>query len=242
MKNYPFFIFLIVCIIKASAQSFAPAGASWHYDFKVLTKEGYVKIYKEKDTLVAGKLCSKLIKQKIIYDFSISLLDTFNLGVEYVYEQGNTVYYFRNNKFYTLYDFNATVGSKWEIHSNSSTCSSTDSVIVDSIKTTRINSIPLKTLFVHSKNKNITFTNAIIEKIGCIGYLFPEPICVTDINEGGPLRCYSDSSNWSYQTNVSPTCDYVTAINENSYLSCTIQIYPNPISDFIYLKQDYPDL
>ena len=71
----------------------------------------------------------------------------------------------------------------------------------------------------------------VIERIGPIGvYLFPEDHWTFDANEGGYLRCYSDTEigHVSYYWN---NCDYINPQYQNlpeENNTQTISIYPNP--------------
>lgn len=230
-------------VINAQTSWAAPE-ATWYYTYDHFAFAQYIKIEKVEDTLINGIQCDVLQKTRIGYDYVQSLYDTVNLGREYTFTSlnGDTVFYFRNNKFYILYAFNALPGNMWIVCGNNSNCPLTDTVRVDSIGYQIINSDTLRYLWT-SKTSNAFgwyFTGKIIEKIGCIGYMFPEPYCqVIDNNEGGPFRCYNDSSGWQYTTNIVSTCDFTTSVNELQSLNSDIYIYPNPFFNFIQLDISY---
>src|SRR3990172_9519207 len=216
------FLFSQVC-----AQNWAAPGADWHYTYALFTFDGYIKIEKLGDTLINGYTCDILKKTRIGYNYMTSTNDTIDLGREYTRLNNDTVYNFRNNQFYILYCLNANPGDTWTVAGNNTNCNATDTVKVDSIGVTVINSTTLRYLWTSSPTSSEwRFTNKIVEKIGCVGYMFPEPYCLVDINEGGPFRCYNDSAGWSYQTGIVPYCDYTTQVNEYPQKSIHTSVFP----------------
>jgi hypothetical protein len=224
-------IFLISFTNFSFSQNWCASGALWYYTYTNFTFDGYVKIEKVGDTTINTFTCDILQKTLIGYNYISSTYDTTSLGREYTRLSNDTVYNFRSGQFYVLYCFNAVPGDTWLIAGNNINCALTDTISVDSIGTTVINSTTLKYIWTSPTSANgWRFTNRIIEKIGCIGYMFPEPFCLTDINEGGPFRCYNDSSGWSYQTGIAPYCDYTTAVSEYSNQNIRVSIFPNPFT------------
>lgn len=213
------------------AQSWAAAGATWHYTAQLFTFSGYIKIEKTSDTLISGYTCDVLTKTRIGFNYLTSQNDSVLFGREYTRLSNDTVYTFRNNQFYVLYCLNANPGDTWVVAGNNVNCSPIDTITVDSVGTTMINSTPLRYTWTSMISPNgWRFTGKIVEKIGCIGYMFPEPTCVTDSEEGGPLRCYSDSTGWNYQTGIAPSCDYTTSVSDPTLPRLSISVVPNPFS------------
>ena len=215
----------------AMTQDWAPAGATWHYDWASFWVSGYVKIQYTGDTTVAGKTCKILKKERYTYDWNQHVYSNELIGYEFTYEENNVVYYYRNNQFFELYDFNAAIGNSWTISGWNATspCDSTGTVVVEGSGTETINSVPLKYLKV-SPGSSSTWafsSDTIFERIGSLGYMFPEPTCVVDVFEGGPLRCYYDNSFGLYERGIAPSCDYITGIN---YIPSEMKasIYPVP--------------
>ena len=216
-----------------SQTSWAEPQATWFYTFDHFAYAQYVKIEKVGDTLINGINCDVLQKTRIGYDYSQSIFDTINLGREYtcISLDGDTVLNFRSNQFYVLYIFSALPGDTWILRGNNSNCALIDTIRVDSIGTTIINSDTLRYLWTSKVSNSLGwyFTGKIVEKIGCIGYMFPEPYCqIIDINEGGLFRCYDDSLSWSFSSGIVPTCDYTTSIGELKGDQNGITIFPNP--------------
>ena len=233
MKNVLFF--LILSALNSNAQNWAEYGAVWHYDFWNLTSQGYVKIEKMNDTIINNKVCDVLYKTRNTFDYISNSFSSISLGKEYTYLDSNKVYNYRYNSFYILYDFNAIPGDTWEVAGNYLTCDSSGIIRVDSVGTTVINSTTLRYLYTSIYDGYWKFAGKIIEKIGCIGYMFPEQGCAMDIHEGGDLRCYRDSSTWFYQTNISPYCNYIVDVTERLE-DKSIGIFSNPINSLIFVS------
>jgi hypothetical protein len=220
-------------------QVWAPAGATWHYDYANFWVSGYVKIQYTGDTTVAGKSCKVLTKTRSTYDYLLQTYSNIVIGHEYTYFENNVVYYYRYGKFFKLYDFNAVAHDSWEIAGwdSSQLCGDSDVVVVDTAGKTIINSDTLKYLKVSpAPDYQWAFTSdTIIERIGSFGYMFPEPFCVVDLFEGGSLRCYYDNSFGLYEKGYAPSCEYIgveTLHPEQIYF----KVYPVPAADIITLE------
>jgi len=229
-------------LFSAEGQNWAAPGATWYYSFMNFGMDGYVKITKTADTVINGKNCDVLLKERWWHDYPNSINYYAVIGKDYTYTDSGVVYYYRQGLFFVLYDFNALVGDSWVVAGwSSSPCSMQDTTYVDSVGATVINSDTLKWMWLRPSLGNYNpdwqfsatgFPSAgkIIEKIGCTGYMFPEPYCVTDLSEGGILRCYTDSSGWTYQSGVVSQCDYYyTGINETEQ-PFFFSVIPNPSS------------
>ena len=223
---------LLICtiqlmILQCEGQRWATTGATWTYSFNALFSFGYVKIEQIGDTLINNKNCDIFKKVKFGYTFP-GVYDTLDLGHEYTYFDSSKVFIYRNNQFWILYDFNAPVGSSWFCPGNNSICPSMGEYHVDSVGNMVINNDTLRVIFTSpAVNSGWHFVERIVEKIGCMGYLFPEPRCQFDSEEGGPLRCYTDSTSWSYNSGISSSCDYLNSIYSFDELNA-LKIYPNP--------------
>jgi hypothetical protein len=243
MKTFLLSALLIISSSLIKAQVWAPSGATWHYDWAAMWYLGYVKIHYTGDTVVDGKSCKILKKERFTYDWVHYVYSNDLIGYEYTYVENNIVYYYRNNHFFKLYDFNSTAGGSWEISGwGGSLCDSVGSVVVDSTGMTTINSVLLKYLKVTpGQNSYWAFSSdTIIERIGSLGYMFPEPTCVADLYEGGSLRCYYDDLFGLYERGSAPACDYITGLADNYKEQFYFNVYPVPTTSSITLEFTKP--
>ena len=231
---------------------FAPLGAEWHYNYYGMFEEGYVNIKATKDTIIDGFNCVELEKNQVVY-----LDDPFIQGEEGVYEHhwpsefvmcsGDVVYLYRNQSFMKWFDFGANVGDFWTVpvEQDYIVGDTAGFMVLQGKGTVTINGTELRYIdIIDAEDSNWGYGNymygqqpytvRVIERIGPVGvYLFPEDHWTFDANEGGYLRCYSDSEigHVSYYWN---NCDYInpqyqSLPQENNFQ--TISVYPNPVKD-----------
>jgi len=240
MKTLLLSLLLYFASSLTMAQVWAPSGATWHYEWAAMWYSGYVKINYIGDTVVDGKSCKILKKERFTYDWVNHIYSNNVIGYEYTYLENNIVYYYRYGQFFKLYDFNSVAKDSWKVAGwdSSHPCGDTAIVVVDSTGFTTINSFSLRYLKV-SPGSNSTWafsSDTIIERIGSLGYMFPEPICVVDLYEGGALRCYYDDSFGLYERGSAPVCDYITGVEDNHPERNFFKVYPVPATSIIILE------
>jgi hypothetical protein len=239
MKKILLSALLLGMALTASTQVWAPAGATWHYDYVQMWVSGYVKIQCVNDTTIAGKTCQVLKKEIHTYDWLNNTFSNSVMGYEYTYAENNIVYLFRFGQFYTLYDFNAVAGNSWQVPGWDgdwgSPCDTIGTVVVDSTGTTNINGFSLRYIWTSPmEGSGWSYYDKILERIGSLGYMFPEPICVVDVFEGGPLRCYYDDEFGSYvRPGFEESCDYIVGIEDIRSAGSSVSIYPLPAGNRI---------
>ncbi|MEI6899259.1 MAG: T9SS type A sorting domain-containing protein [Bacteroidota bacterium] len=237
MRTTLFSILFFLGVHFIQAQVWAPTGATWHYDYAQMWVNGYVKIQYTGDTTIAGKVCKILKKELYTYNYMSNTYSSGVLGYEYTYMENSVVYYRRFGNFFKLYDFNATASNTWTVAGwDPPVCDSTGTLVVDSTGMTSINGFSLKTLYTSQAPNNYWGFGSyeVIERIGSLGYMFPEPTCVVDISEGGPLRCYYDNTFGLYQrAGFPPACDYITGIDPVQSRDQMVKTYPIPTSSSI---------
>lgn len=217
--------------------------AEWYYSYNDFWITGYVKIEYSGDTLLSlGKdnkqyyNCQILKKTLYYYNFLNGILDTTHLGYAYTWSTKDTVFVNKHSQLYVLYDFSAQPGDSWIIPETYQTpCDSVGTVQVNSSGDTIINQEMLRYIRVEPHGSSEWgLYGLIIEKYGPIDwYMFPEQNCITDLSEGGPLRCYQDDS-CLFSTSIAPYCNYITSINkiaENIF-----SVYPNPADKWIKIS------
>ena len=240
----PFIVSGIILLLSvcSNAQIWAPSNARWYYSYSNFEIVGYVNIVNTADTLIYDNTNDKFrncqILNKIFYSYNgiTSAMDTTNLGSVYTCSNDDTVFIFKHNRFYVLYDFSAQPGDSWIVPEsyNIGFCDSVGVVNVVSVGDTIINSESLRYIVVEPEYQtHWVMFGKIIEKIGPLWYMLPEQNCWLDFMEGGPLRCYQDNT-FQFESGIAPYCDYLVGINETEkqYLN----IFPNPATNFLTIE------
>ncbi|MFZ6052914.1 T9SS type A sorting domain-containing protein [Halocola ammonii] len=234
MKHVLLFIFISASLFT-TAQTWAPEGATWHYNFtNGFAVEGYVKIERVGDTLINGISCDKLQRESNTYDFVNEEYSSGVTGLEFTYEEDSVVYFYHEGEFYTLYDFTAEAGDIWSLPGED-LCEA-DQVVVDSVEMVEIDGEMLKKLYIHSAENNQFLGDEIIAKLGSQTYMFPTPYCVTDVNEGGPFRCYSDNTGFAYTVDPETPCDFIVAVTTICPIDPEVNIFPNPTTEILNIS------
>lgn len=224
-------ILSIAASVPSLSQSWAAPGATWHYDYIYFACTGYERIQNIGDTIIGGRQYNKLQIFRSWYDQSNQTYTSYTSPqLEFTRTDSGVVYYYRDSADYVLYDFNAQPGDTWVLRNEfESTPCDTASVIVDSIATTIINGDTLRVLRTSPTNgQGITLQYPrVIEKIGSLANLLPYTMCLTDIPQGYNLRCYTDSTGWTYQNpNWTSSCDDMMSIREPEH-SAAFSIVPD---------------
>lgn len=159
-------------------QTFAPVGATWYYDegFAFSGDISFMKFVSEKDTLIEGKLCQKIVKYR-----RSGCIDSRD--IEFLSSVDDTIYFFNPvvNKFEILYNFDANKGDKWCVTVKDEEYElDTIEIRVDSIYYTNINQVELKSMIVtnnliNERSLENSFTSVIVERIGDLNYMFNHP-------------------------------------------------------------------
>ena len=212
-----------------NAQSWAQPGAKWYYSNNTTFYVGYYKIEKISDTVINNINCDNYLTT----EFRFNGNSTTIYNHEYTYQSNDTVYRWFNNQFIIYALYSSVVGDTWNFPVDSFSCSTPGYFLVDSIGETIINSDTLSvrylTMFLPNMGAGqVTLT----EKLGYSHTMFPYWSCTLDFYVPGPLRCYSDSTGFSYSTNIAPYCDFTTGISENNAHNNSLQIFPNPVNTF----------
>lgn len=243
MKKLVILFLLLNSTLLFAQHEWAPKGATWYYNASSSDywKEGYIKIEYIGDTMIEQKKCKLLQEKVILYDYIFQKADTGIGSTQITYYENNTLYFYKFNKFFKIFDFNASIGDSWEIPSfdNRPECDSTGYVIVDSIGSTIINSDTLSWLSLSIKQgSQLGYMGRVIEKIGSLGWMYPIYIaCYVDAGGGRGLRCYKDD-NFYYQSGTIDCDALPTGVNE-IVSTATIKLYPNPVDK--QLKLLIPD-
>ncbi len=243
MRTITFLILLMLTICAFSQQEFAPVGAEWYYSQVVSynpPQANYVKHVSVKDSAINDKPVKVIQKTKFTRE------DTVDLGFEYLHQNGDTIFYWKNGKFHELYNFSLYKGDSMLIYSdqyNLCTNSPFGWIGIDSISYVKINQIYLKAFYYSPKKGSFWGfgEHPIIEKIGSTYYLLPrDEDCIADDPGIGPLRCYSDPEVGTHYFGNIP-CDTITTFPvyaDKLIKNESFNLYPNPVTDYLTIDSD----
>lgn len=230
----------------ANAQpEFAPIGAVWYYsqyESYNPPQANYIKHTCIKDTTVEGKKVKVIQKTNFRYG-GIPV----GMGYEYLYQSGDTIFYWKSGEFHVLYNFSLSKGDSILLYSEMpNRCTDKTSYgwsRIDTVYTVQVNNQTLKTyLSTHVEGSVWGFDGwPVIEKIGSTQYLLPQnSFCgfMDGQPQIGQLRCYSDPELGDFYYEKVP-CDTITSfpdsfssLNRNSQL----KVFPNPVSDKLFVQ------
>lgn len=229
---------------SATAQiEFAPIGAEWYYGSTgTLNDLHYAHYLVEKDTILQGQSCRKIIGTKVPKDG-----DSIALEDMYVYQYEDIVFYYNRtfSKFTPLYYFNVKEGDTLTFYVPLIAPGFTleDSLFiltVEGIEAIEISGTSFRRIWTSGNNGWWWgFREGYIEGIGStklmsahlFGSYIPETLEVS-------LRCYKDSKIIYQHTDYS--CDYLpTGIRHGNNSSPRFSIYPNPGRGRFIIKTEF---
>lgn len=231
MKLYLLILVFAVTTVHVSGQTFAPLGATWHYNSN---GEGLVPpgseyyLYQSKlDTLISGKTCKKISVSYYRYNGTIVYPPPV-----FTYQSHDTVFYYNKvySRYFPLYIFNVSAGDTITYHSPDIPFNAADTLwksVVDSVTNFVAGGATLRRVWTREPYPSAySFWGGYIEKIGSPFLMLHQPHSIHP-EWDGPLRCYSDSSTTAKFTTKS--CDYrlFSGIDEATALF-GLSLYPNP--------------
>ena len=242
LKGLLILAFVLLGKFEVKAQYFAPVGAEWYYNgnpFLSAYGIGYVRFNVEKDTIIDGFECSKIVGKEFYPTGT-----TADYGPDFLRYDNGKVYYHKYGQFRLMYDFTQNVGDTLEVFNYSQFGGDSLSyMVVDSIYYADYAGENLKTYLYTPLEigAGVQYFGPVAERIGDLFWLYPQYGVLFDA-EPGNLRCYIDS-NMHFNRAFSDTtpCDLywqdqaMNNINENE-LSESLEIYPNPTNGIFTLK------
>lgn len=249
---------ILICFVfgsTAHAQHWCLPGSTWYYGVDWFGANGYQKYTYVGDTLVNNTNCKKITTYTKEYRWATSgdVYEAFGRSY-YTYEQNGVTYLYNNlfgeNKFDTLFNFNAQIGDRWRVALVDTACA--DSLYYMTVLDTGsqvINGVNLKWLDVQNGpmyygGQNYGYSNYRI--LDRFGYKFDEgeyancysPNIAVDYILT-TFRCYSDSTFGLYSTNPSIACDYIdTDIAESQQNNINLSLFPNPTNNELNISFD----
>lgn len=210
---------------------FAPQGAVWYYLRYGEGDNFSLRYATEKDTLVKGQNCSKVIGVQTNLDGTkLRVRDNF------FYTDGDTVFFYHESlgAFTPLYIFNAQVGDTLKLASPLRFYSSFKhyKVVVEKIDTIYVGAIPLRNIYSKVIEPFSFYTVKWTERIG--GYQVADIIAIigpTTADHVQMITCYHDDDIDRKFVSDTTSCDFIpTKINEKQP-SNSVSIYPNPCTN-----------
>ncbi|MCB0806682.1 MAG: hypothetical protein KDC05_12855, partial [Bacteroidales bacterium] len=227
MKKTTFLSILIAISLQITAQDFAPVGSIWHYTQGTLNPHvtSFKTLESVADTVISGKECRKLVEVE-------RYLDTVGTSIHYLCSENNSVFFYVEDAFHLLYDFDAMAGDTLILDHFSTWNGSPLKMIIDSTGTIMVNDQERKIQYITCDDSiAIDFGKYVIEGIGSTSFMFP----TADGESDGPLRCYQDNNtglflNPLYSSggwNLEDCEEIITGVEEN-IVNDGISVYPNP--------------
>lgn len=202
------------------------------------------------DTIIEGKSAQiiKTIRHKI--DENSDHLE--NQPTRFVYYNGDTLFHWQNNKFQSLFCFNASVGDSILIETYpefESYCNDSAFVKVNEVGTTFIDGRELRYIdlvvqgynYPAEQSSGFTITGRIVEHIGSVnGYFFPIRDLYScpqlDGHREDLLFCSFQDDSLSYNP-TGEDCQYdLNHLGISQFKESQFQLFPNPTSEYIILK------
>jgi hypothetical protein len=239
MKQFLLFLtFSFVALATTIAQpQVAPQGAEWWYGFKggFIYQEGWNHFIYEKDTMVAGMACKKLIQNQYSRSNVSDPYSLFSLS-RFIAQKGDSVFVYSDPEWLFRWRTNPPVGSTFEIQKYSWSSAYKFTIKVDSIKTVNLGGQSVKKIWIKgTSNVGIGGGSVVIyDKIGPEFGDFDYVIC------WGATDCFP-SSLCKYKDNQFPlfefsssVCDLITP-TKSPIQAGVLPVSPNPCHDILRL-------
>ena len=221
-------LFSIVHLEGLNAQVWCPPGATWYYRDSSTTGStpGFLRLQYTSDVMLDGQLAQYIsVTITEFYNDSAHIYPGFDF---HTYQDGPIVYCKTEVGFPwdTLYHFGAVPGDHWDAphFSWSNECLR---ITVTDTGTTFINGFALRYMDYTRDSLGYAVHRRITERLGDSEFYFLMEMCTGPFQMIRGLRCYSDDAFGSYDTGISPSCDFLTTINDQPG-NRRVMLHPNP--------------
>ena len=247
----------LVC--AATAQTWCPPGATWHFTKTIglwPDIDGFVKLVYTGDTTINNIAC-KIIKGtsagRYLHGGTVTVNP--NYRTYYTYESNHVIFLHNGNAFDTVVNFNASIGDKWlrPGRSVASGCNSRRAFTVTDTGHVAVNGFNLKKVVTtytssytvgsdtYTVNREDRFVErAMINAGGMFLDLFPL-YCEQDniIPEAYfiKFKCYEDNTFPLYNADNSTACESITGIGSITGNLTGVALYPNPATDQLIIDK-----
>jgi hypothetical protein len=251
MNNFFFSLFSISFFLIPSisnAQEFAPLGSNWHFQYWSLNNDQYVDFYSAnalRDTTIDNRYVTilSLVRENI-------LVNEANI---FINEQNNQVFFFEDDTFKLLFDFNLTAGDTltFSVPQNHQyydiTCGNqiddsdlqlarvkVDSIIQGNFDGQFLNMFYTSPIYPETTEFFSWDLGIVIERIGSTSGIFGFSITQCLGGDIGHFRCYNDSL--IFIQNSIEECDYVLTSKNALNSKSDLLIFPNPTSNYLFIN------
>ena len=238
----------------ASSQVWIEENAVWHYDYWNIGTGGFYKMEYTQDTVVGGTICQQIETKKYIFTSdqsgTIQFSDSVELDPQSTYTAGDTVFYWNDDQFFTLFNFGATIGDQWIIGVTNplsvGPCSDTSRVEVVNTGTVTINSVNYRTITLATlDSSSIGLSGVFVERFGFLDDNQPFLPFPRTMNCDGAIVEYDIVSFKCFEDDALPLhnpsgedCEYfLTHLNISEHSTTKTAVYPNPFHDFIEVRE-----
>jgi hypothetical protein len=243
MKQSIVLLFLLKSLFLLAQPQFVSPGAEWWYAYKggFISAEGWDHIYYEKDTVVAGFACKKLISENFNrYSSNDTVPFNITYQAKFVRQQGDSVFLYNNPSWMLRWRTNPNVGDTYTMPIESSSNQMVCFIKVDSIKNIDINGQAMKKIYQSGRitflnNPNIYAGGGNVEIYSHIG---PSYSTFDYITCWGAFDCYP-SNLCRFKNDITPLyqfnsahCEVITS-TQNPDIGSNLVVSPNPCSDYI---------
>ncbi len=245
LKTLLLYAFIIIIVTDAFSQSFAPLGTKWHYQEWHMNPSGpfsFSTVEVIKDTIIDEKYSTVL---------HLYVNDAQNFAAEVIiHEEDNKIYFYENNEFKLLFDYNLNKDDTLKYHLPSNAhlfeigCGGLPSqpdtmyyaliIDIDTIQIADKELLKFYTETIMPEEYDFSYSlwdlGVFTKYLGSDRGLFgmSEAQCLAGYT--GFLRCYEDND-ISYL--LHEPCDFSTTDISETMKSNEVIIYPNPFNNVI---------
>lgn len=246
---------ILLLVLFQSVQLFAqtewfPLGAEWFYNRPSSASSDYVVFKSEKDSSIQGK------NVRVI---DVKLNGTNLVSREYIYQNGDTVFYYNTNSntFHSLYNFSAKSGDIVTVHENKfkpndSFFSYADSINNFIYRVVSVDSVQVSDKWVRRQKVEALnsgewgFSKAkgegyfILEGMGSDSYFFGVFGGIFLEENPSILRCYNDGALSYKSSSWSGECDSRTSGVLSNNINSNCLAFPNPFTNQLNVEMGNP--
>lgn len=249
---------LLFIALSSSAQVWIDQNANWHYDYWNIGYSGFYDMEYVQDTVIGGQLCQQI--ETTQYKFTTDQfgvwhqLNTYSHPTQFTYVNSDTVFYWNDNQFFTLFNFGADIGDQWLIgisdpYSGGFSCHDSSFVEVTDTGSVNINSVNYHTITLTTlDSSSLGLEGTYVERFGFIDSNTPFQPFPRGMNcDNGVVvewdyvtfKCFEDDS-FSMYNPSGEDCEFLlTHLSLENKKPSKLQFFPNPTTDIVNVISDH---